>query len=160
MRSTVKRGFTLVEILIVVVILGILAAIVVPQFANASQDAIKGALASQLQTVNSQIELYRVQNAGALPHTNADPVATGGNEGGWGVLVAQDFLKDEPNNGYTGTSTVAVSATAAGTAAPVAFAAGAVGWQYSSTTGEVVATGFNHDLNLLSNETGYAAVTF
>ena len=34
-----KKGFTLVEILIVVIILGILAAIVIPQFANASGDA-------------------------------------------------------------------------------------------------------------------------
>ena len=38
------KGFTLVEILIVVVILGILAAIVVPQFTNATQDAQGGNL--------------------------------------------------------------------------------------------------------------------
>ena len=57
-----KRGFTLVEILIVVVILGILAAIVIPQFTNASQDAQVSAVKSQLQTVRSQIELFRVKN--------------------------------------------------------------------------------------------------
>jgi len=34
-----SRGFTLVEILIVVIILGILAAIVIPQFSSASNDA-------------------------------------------------------------------------------------------------------------------------
>ncbi|MHC4286068.1 MAG: type IV pilin protein [Planctomycetota bacterium] len=34
-----EKGFTLVEILIVVVILGILAAIVIPQFTSASVDA-------------------------------------------------------------------------------------------------------------------------
>ena len=46
-----KSGFTLVEILIVVIILGILAAIVIPQFTNASQDARNSSLLSQLQTL-------------------------------------------------------------------------------------------------------------
>jgi general secretion pathway protein G len=63
----VKRGFTLIEILIVVVILGILAAIIVPQFTNAAQDAGVSSARSQLQTMRSQIELYRVQNNGAVP---------------------------------------------------------------------------------------------
>jgi general secretion pathway protein G len=61
------RGFTLIEILIVVVILGILAAIVIPQFTNASQEATESSIRSQLQTLRGQIELYRVRNAGDLP---------------------------------------------------------------------------------------------
>jgi general secretion pathway protein G len=64
---TLKRGFTLVEILIVVIILGILAAIVIPQFTNASQDARKNSLTSQLQTIRSQIELYKLQHRDTLP---------------------------------------------------------------------------------------------
>ncbi|MEY3143651.1 MAG: PilD-dependent protein PddA [Planctomycetota bacterium] len=67
-RATRKRrGFTLIEILIVVVILGILAAIVVPQFTNASQEATASSIRSQLQTLRGQIELYRVRNGGTLP---------------------------------------------------------------------------------------------
>ena len=66
-RRTTKRGFTLVEILIVVIILGILAAIVIPQFTSASQDARKNSLVSQLQTVRSQVELYKLQHLDKLP---------------------------------------------------------------------------------------------
>jgi len=62
-----QKGFTLVEILIVVIILGILAAIVIPQFTNASQDARKSSLTSQLQTIRSQVELYKLQHRDELP---------------------------------------------------------------------------------------------
>jgi len=62
-----KAGFTLVEILIVVVILGILAAIVIPQFTEASTEAKTSSLMSDLQTVRSQIELYKVQHNDDLP---------------------------------------------------------------------------------------------
>jgi len=63
-----EKGFTLVEILIVVVILGILAAIVIPQFTSASTEARESALVSDLQAVRSQIELYKIQHLGdALP---------------------------------------------------------------------------------------------
>ena len=50
-----RKGFTLVEILIVVIILGILAAIVIPQFTSASSDARQSSLTSQLQTLRSQV---------------------------------------------------------------------------------------------------------
>jgi len=62
-----KRGFTLVEILIVVVILGILAAIVIPQFTGASTEAKESSLVSDLQTIRSQIELYKIQHNDILP---------------------------------------------------------------------------------------------
>ncbi len=64
------RGFTLVEILIVVIILGILAAIVIPQFTNASNDARNNSVSSTLQTLRSQIELFKIQHADNAP-TNA-----------------------------------------------------------------------------------------
>lgn len=67
-----SKGFTLVEILIVVIILGILAAIVIPQFTNASQDARKSSLTSQLQTIRSQVELYRLQHLDELPPSLVD----------------------------------------------------------------------------------------
>ena len=69
-----NTGFTLVEILIVVIILGILAAIVIPQFTEASNDARESALASDLQTVRSQLELYKVQHLERYPNIAADGV--------------------------------------------------------------------------------------
>ena len=74
MKRRSSNGFTLIEILIVVVILGILAAIVIPQFTNASQEAAESSVKSQLQTVRSQIELYRVRNNGNLPSMMDDLV--------------------------------------------------------------------------------------
>ena len=62
-----KSGFTLVEILIVVVILGILAAIVIPQFTEASTEAKLSSLCTDLQTLRSQIELYKVQHLERYP---------------------------------------------------------------------------------------------
>jgi general secretion pathway protein G len=62
-----RSGFTLVEILIVVIILGILAAIVIPQFTEASNDARESQLKSDLQTLRSQLELYKVQHLDSYP---------------------------------------------------------------------------------------------
>jgi len=64
-----QGGFTLVEILIVVVILGILAAIVIPQFTSASTEAKESALVSDLQAMRSQIELYKIHHDDQLPGT-------------------------------------------------------------------------------------------
>jgi general secretion pathway protein G len=64
---TIKKGFTLIEILIVVIILGILAAIVIPQFANASTEAKKSSLKTTVQTLRSQIALYKLQHNDKLP---------------------------------------------------------------------------------------------
>ena len=67
METKRNRGFTLVEILIVVVILGILAAIVIPQFSQASSDANLSSLKSNLQTIRSQIELFKIQHLDVPP---------------------------------------------------------------------------------------------
>src|SRR6185503_11645065 len=93
-RRTRKGGFTLVEILIVVIILGILAAIVIPQFTSASQDARKNSLTSQLQTLRSQIELYKLQHLDQLPSNLV------------GGTPAWDQLTNKTNAaGTTGTTT-------------------------------------------------------
>ena len=72
MTNRKNHGFTLVEILIVVVILGILAAIVIPQFSQASLEARESSLKSNLQAMRGQIELYKIQHLENLPGAHAD----------------------------------------------------------------------------------------
>ena len=61
-----KSAFTLVEILIVVVILGILAAIVIPQFSNASGQAARNTFVAQVKQFATDYEL-RLAREGSLP---------------------------------------------------------------------------------------------
>ncbi len=64
------RAFTLVELLIVVIILSILAAIVVPQFTEAATDTRLGALQSNLAIIRQQIEIYKLEHGGLYPELN------------------------------------------------------------------------------------------
>jgi general secretion pathway protein G len=132
MKRTVRKAFTLVEILIVVVILGILAAIVVPQFTNATQDAQAGNIKAQLDTLNNQIELFKAR-------TNAYPTVTELNTAAtsnasfttWGPMIDGGYLKAPPKNPFNGSSTVAAAAAAG------------VGWHYDAATGVLGAVNFD-----------------
>ena len=69
LRRTLKsrKGFTLVELLIVVAILGILAAITVPQFTSATESARGGSLAGTVRSLRGQINLYKLEHGDQLP---------------------------------------------------------------------------------------------
>jgi len=66
-----KTAFTLIEILIVVVILAILAAIVIPQFTSAAEDSKLSNLLSNLQSIRAQLELYKMHHNETYP---TDPI--------------------------------------------------------------------------------------
>lgn len=66
-RVTMRRAFTLVEILIVVVILGILATIVVPQFSDAADTARENTMREDLRFMRTQITIYTAQHNGTPP---------------------------------------------------------------------------------------------
>jgi len=125
MRNRVSKAFTLVEILIVVVILGILAAIVIPQFTNASADAQVGNVETQLQTIRSQIELYRVRNNGNYPPSLET--------GTWDDLIGADYMRTAPVNPRTSASAIGAADGAD------------VGWIWDDATGTLSAAYFNED---------------
>ena len=62
-EKTLQKGFTLVELLIVVIILAILAAILVPQFASSTDDARGSAADSTLANLRSSLDLYYQQHS-------------------------------------------------------------------------------------------------
>ena len=71
-----KRGFTLVELLVVVLILGALAAIAVPRIMGGATNAKINACKTNVDLINSQIELYYATSGSwpsALTTVTADP---------------------------------------------------------------------------------------
>jgi prepilin-type N-terminal cleavage/methylation domain-containing protein len=74
-NGTAARGFTLIEILLVVIILGIMAAIVVPAFATYGRTARQASLVSTIRTLRSQIQAYRIQHGDDLPDLAAASAA-------------------------------------------------------------------------------------
>ena len=131
-----NKGFTLVEILIVVIILGILAAIVIPQFTNASTEARNSNVRSQLQTMRSQIELYKLQHKDVAPLlvTTGWTVFTEYTDIDGNVAAAKDathiygpYMNAAPINPLSASSVVA------------AAAGDDTGWVYDETTGALSA---------------------
>jgi len=141
-----RKGFTLVEILIVVIILGILAAIVIPQFSSASDDARQSSLVSDLQTLRSQLELYKVQHLDHYPDVkSADSGATWTADTGnfaarltgttdcYGQTSGSDFgpyLQKIPTNPFNSLNTIRVDGADAG--------ANTHGWRFDTSTGQIV----------------------
>lgn len=88
-------GFTLVEILIVVVILGILAAIVIPKFANATSESSKSVFAANLRSFVEATSYYQFEN-GEYPEDGSSGAMPTGFEA---YVDSKDWVNGTPIGG-------------------------------------------------------------
>jgi prepilin-type N-terminal cleavage/methylation domain-containing protein len=163
-----KRGFTLVELLIVVIILAILAAIVIPQFTSATTDAQESALDANLAALRSAIALFQVQHNNIYPGSVATTGGTCAATKGTGainsaqaymdhMLMASDatgntcslgdtttfkygpyIRKGIPNDPITNTGSLVGAIVVTSAGTPLAPAAATGGWAYDTKSGQIV----------------------
>ena len=135
-RVRQARAFTLVEILIVVIILGILATIIIGLFQNGTKDAAAASVKDNLRNLRGQLELYMAQH-GSYPalatfeqqmtqYSDADgltsPTRTPTHVYG-PYIIQMPVLPVGVNKGKTGVTSLTYSA--------------GFGWGYDPTTGVI-----------------------
>ena len=85
MTRVARHAFTLIDLMIVITILGVLAAIVLPMFQTHKAEAATAALQTTLRNVKEEIVLYRATNNAIPPNIDPD----------W---FAKDVLPEHPEN--------------------------------------------------------------
>ena len=133
-----KKGFTLIELMIVVAIIGILAAIAIPQFANLVAKSQEGRTKANLGTIRSALSIYYGDLEGWYPTDTLSSLTTGGR-----------YLQSIPNSDLPVT-TNSIGHTSIKTVTNASADTG--GWYYnnsgatSSTWGQILVNCTHQDL--------------
>ena len=122
-----REGFTLIELVVVIMILGILGAVAAPRFMNTSAGAADSGLKQSLSVIRSAIEMHAAENAGAYPSGTDE--ATFKEEIG-PYLRGSRFPTCPVGNRN---DEVAIS-----DATPLAAVGGTASWVYNPDTGEFI----------------------
>ena len=117
-----RRGFTLIELVVVVLVLGILAAVAAPKMFNTAGDARTNSSRHSLNIIRDAIELYRAQNAGSA-YPPAATLST----------ALKPYLRGPFPTCQIGNVNANVFASSAD---PVVVGGSGQAWAYNETTGE------------------------
>jgi general secretion pathway protein G len=136
-----RAGFTLIEVLIVVIILSILAATIIPRYLSTADDAKQSSLNHNLHVMEAQFEIYRAQHLNTYPTiTNnslpqlTSPTNANGEIGAAGPLYPfGPYVLEPPMNPYDGSMKVTPAAVPGQKPGGVVGNLG--GWQYDVSNG-------------------------
>lgn len=124
--SKQRNGFTLIELVVVILILGILAGVGAPKLFSTSSDATDNSLKQTLSVIRNGIELHAARNAGQFPNA-ADSAAF--------HTAMETYLRGKFPVCPVGNKNNSVAVEVAD--APLTVG-GTEGWKYNSTTGEFI----------------------
>jgi general secretion pathway protein G len=136
-----RTGFTLIEVLLVVVIMAVLAGLIIPAYMGTADDAKSSSLKHNLSVIETQLEVYRSQHLNQYPtiQDNALPqltsaTNTAGEIGASGPKYPfGPYVIEAPMNPFDGSKKVVPVAVSGQKPSGVVGKLG--GWQYDKTTG-------------------------
>lgn len=151
MKSS-KKGFTLIELMIVVAIIGILAAVAIPKFAEMLEKAREGATKGNIGAIKSAVSIYYGDTEGNWPSHLTGATTSFGKymDAMPPVKLTHKGVKDTANASHTwilsGTSTVVTLSTV--DTFGIVPSAGDDGWRYNNLTGNVWVNNGQRDTKL------------
>jgi len=133
-----RKAFSLVELVIVIVIIGIISAIAIPRMSSSADNAAKNSVIGDQSAIQRALDLYEVEHEGVMVHVGAGTLKTlffrlikktdlDGTVNDAGIYGP--YINGLPENKINGLATWRRGGAAAG--------ANTHGWHYDTTTGQI-----------------------